>query len=252
MKNIFISLMPNPPIGFEYKRPTKRDLLANRVALFADSIDSALILLDNFSERVYGLIITEGDRFSHSLIGTGLWHLVVTTNMFPNLREVASGFLKVMSHGQIALDENKSLKKELAHSRAIQKKTRDSYNGAIERLGKKIEALRASEENLRTTLNSIGDAVISTDLSGKVVGMNPMAETLIGWKFEEIEGKAITDIFHIINGFVSSCWLSSDLQNIFRYLFISCNISCSIYLFFPGNKNYRIIIGGIFCYFAHI
>ena len=47
---------------------------------------------------------------------------------------------------------------------------------------KKAEGeLKKSEENLRITLNSIGDAVISTDLDGKIVRMNPVAERLCGW-----------------------------------------------------------------------
>ena len=43
------------------------------------------------------------------------------------------------------------------------------------------EALRASEKNLRITLNSIGDAVISTDIKGRIIRMNLVAQTLTGW-----------------------------------------------------------------------
>ncbi len=65
---------------------------------------------------------------------------------------------------------------------------------------KKAETqIRQSEENLRTTLYSIGDAVISTDLQGRVVRMNPIAEVLTGWDTEEAEGKPITEVFHIIH-----------------------------------------------------
>lgn len=60
--------------------------------------------------------------------------------------------------------------------------------------------LQRNEENLRTTLNSIGDAVIATDIDGKVVRMNPVAEQLTGWSFEEACDKPLKEIFHIING----------------------------------------------------
>jgi len=64
---------------------------------------------------------------------------------------------------------------------------------------KKAEAaLQQSEENLRITLNAIGDAVISTDIHGKVVGMNPVAETLTGWSQAEARGRALTEVFRII------------------------------------------------------
>jgi len=60
--------------------------------------------------------------------------------------------------------------------------------------------LKESEKNLRTTLNSIGDAVISTDIAGNVISMNPIAEQLIGYTFEEARQKPLIKIFNIING----------------------------------------------------
>ncbi len=50
-----------------------------------------------------------------------------------------------------------------------------------------------------TTLNSIGDAVIATDKLGNIEFMNPIAESLTGWKQEKSTGKPIETIFNIIN-----------------------------------------------------
>lgn len=61
------------------------------------------------------------------------------------------------------------------------------------------EALRNSEENLATTLQSIGDGVIATDKSGYIVNMNLVAEMLCGWTLSDAKGKFITDVFCIIN-----------------------------------------------------
>lgn len=61
------------------------------------------------------------------------------------------------------------------------------------------EKLRKSEEDLRTTLHSIGDAVISTDLQGRVVRMNPVAEKLTGWDFSIAEGRKLDEVFRIVN-----------------------------------------------------
>ena len=61
------------------------------------------------------------------------------------------------------------------------------------------EKLRESRENLSITLHSIGDAVISTDVKGNIVLMNPVAEKLCGWKYEKAKGKPLSDIFRIIN-----------------------------------------------------
>ncbi len=61
------------------------------------------------------------------------------------------------------------------------------------------DALRESEDNLRTILNSIGDAVIATDTNGRITGMNPVAETLTGWGSAEAEGKPLIRVFNIVN-----------------------------------------------------
>jgi PAS domain S-box-containing protein len=49
-------------------------------------------------------------------------------------------------------------------------------------------ALAAQREWCRVTLASIGDAVITTDRAGAVTFMNPIAERLTGWRFDEAEG----------------------------------------------------------------
>ncbi len=63
----------------------------------------------------------------------------------------------------------------------------------------KEKALRESEESLAITLQSIGDAVIATDIEGKVTRMNPIAERLTGWSFADAKDRFIDDIFNIVN-----------------------------------------------------
>jgi len=58
-------------------------------------------------------------------------------------------------------------------------------------------AIRENEENLRITLNSIVDAVISTDENGNVKRMNPSAENNTGWSAEEAHGKSLPEVFNI-------------------------------------------------------
>ncbi|MCK5295846.1 MAG: cache domain-containing protein, partial [Alphaproteobacteria bacterium] len=60
--------------------------------------------------------------------------------------------------------------------------------------------LRKSKENLYVTLNSIGDAIIATDIKSKITMMNPVAAKLTGWEEEEALGKSIDEIFHLSNG----------------------------------------------------
>ncbi len=60
-------------------------------------------------------------------------------------------------------------------------------------------ALQAEKERLNVTLQSIGDGVITTDVNGKIIFLNKMAETLCGWTNEEAQGKPSTIVFNIIN-----------------------------------------------------
>ena len=54
-------------------------------------------------------------------------------------------------------------------------------------------------ELLRVTLQSIGDALITSDTNGNVTWLNPIAEQLTGWSLEEAESMAASDILNVIN-----------------------------------------------------
>ena len=59
--------------------------------------------------------------------------------------------------------------------------------------------LAKQHELLRVTLQSIGDAVITTDADGKVTWLNPVAERMTGWPTAEAQGRPLARVFHIVN-----------------------------------------------------
>ncbi len=69
-------------------------------------------------------------------------------------------------------------------------------------LARKIaeEALFLEKERAEVTLNSIGDAVISTNNDGNVTYMNAVAERMTGWSLAEAKGNPFTAVFRIIDG----------------------------------------------------
>ena len=62
------------------------------------------------------------------------------------------------------------------------------------------EALHEEKELLHITLNSINEAVISTDRDLNVTFMNPVAENMTGWKESQAQGQPVGRIVHITKG----------------------------------------------------
>jgi len=80
-------------------------------------------------------------------------------------------------------------------------KTTDDNEPPIATILTDITDRKAIEEDLfqekelgSFTLKSIADAVITTDAQGRVAFMNPVAERLSGWTFDEAEGMAVNAV----------------------------------------------------------
>jgi len=67
------------------------------------------------------------------------------------------------------------------------------------RVDERTIELRQSEENMRITLDSIGDAVIATDVEGRIVRINPVAARLTGWPLADAIGQPLNEVFHIVD-----------------------------------------------------
>jgi PAS domain S-box-containing protein len=61
------------------------------------------------------------------------------------------------------------------------------------------EAMHFQPEWCRVTLASIGDAVITTDIEGRLTFLNAVAESLTGWTLQEAVGQPLDGVFRIIN-----------------------------------------------------
>ncbi|HEX8889890.1 MAG TPA: PAS domain S-box protein [Pyrinomonadaceae bacterium] len=85
----------------------------------------------------------------------------------------------------------------------------------IERI--KVAETRAQEsrDQLFTTLRSIGDAVIATDARGHVTFLNEVAQGLTGWSLEEAKGKALREVFHIVNE-MTRAEIESPVEEVLR------------------------------------
>jgi PAS domain S-box-containing protein len=70
---------------------------------------------------------------------------------------------------------------------------------ALEKERSRAEELFHSEQNLRTTMASIGDGVITCDVKGEVCMVNPVALQLLCRTEQETLHRPIEEIFHIVH-----------------------------------------------------
>jgi diguanylate cyclase (GGDEF)-like protein/PAS domain S-box-containing protein len=74
-----------------------------------------------------------------------------------------------------------------------------AVNNMLERSAH-ADALLVESERAQVTLNSIGDAVISTDVAGNITYLNRVAESLTGWSRQEASHQPLQEVLRIIDG----------------------------------------------------
>jgi len=101
-----------------------------------------------------------------------------------------------------------------------------AFNSMAEKVEQLLQSLRQSEGNLRAerarveaTLSSIGEAMISTDVTGRVEYLNLQAERLTGWTLMEAQGRALHEVFNTVGEMTRlplnlTCQASSDGEEV--------------------------------------
>lgn len=126
--------------------------------------------------------------------------------LYGNILIVTALFFAVIWFVMILNDERKNLQYRVAEkTQELASNNQQLQLEILERIALEKEQLqternlRISRENLRATLDSIGDAVIATDADCRVTRMNPVAEKLTGWPIDKAAGLPLQDVFQIIN-----------------------------------------------------
>lgn len=89
---------------------------------------------------------------------------------------------------RLAEDKNTAL---LAHQQQLEHEIQERRRATID--------AQEQREKLRITVASIGDGVITTDIEGRATFLNAVAETLTGWKLDDVAGRPLEQVFQIIN-----------------------------------------------------
>jgi PAS domain S-box-containing protein len=118
--------------------------------------------------------------------------------------QVSAAGTEVMGYEFDFVYQDGSLRHVLGNASPLRDKhgnPRGSVSAFVDITERKLayEALTESEQRYSTTLASIGDAVITTDIEGKINFMNGVAEELTGWKFAEASKMPTKAVFDIVN-----------------------------------------------------
>ncbi|MGH8808014.1 MAG: diguanylate cyclase [Noviherbaspirillum sp.] len=74
-----------------------------------------------------------------------------------------------------------------------------AFNGLMHERRHAVQGLIAEKEWVAVTLNSIADAVVTTDSGGRVEYLNQVAESLTGWQNDQARGQQLSTVLHIID-----------------------------------------------------
>ena len=171
----------------------------------------------------------------------------VDENAFPEIATPLHSFNEMTQKIQ-SLIEN--LHKEVDEHKITEKKLLEAKEQA--------EKHALSAENQRNfsqlTLQSIIDGVITTDISGNITSMNPMASQLSGWSEEEARGKSISSIMHILDESTKKR-IDNPIENIENKSVLDEPVSATLiqnasrietpieYVAAPMRNNNNIIVG---------
>lgn len=168
-------------------------------AIITESLDGIVTTWNDAAERIFGYAATD-------IIGTPITRLVPKDRLY----EVNVFIEKILDDKRIANYETKRITKsgnviDISLSLSAIK----DINGKIYAVSKIVrdithiktlqDAIKNEHRRLKVTLDSIGDGVITTDATGKIEYLNPVAEALTKWQTSEAKGKLLTEVFHIIN-----------------------------------------------------
>lgn len=175
-------------------------------------------LFESIAEGVYqsgrdGRLLSVNPAFV-SILGYStaeeLYALPSVAVLYWNPADRAEFMRRVESQGEIRNAEFCMRRKDgqqvviLENARAVQDAGDriTGYEGTIANITERKraeQAIFAEKERAQVTLQSIGDAVISTDAEGCIEYINPVAETLTAWSLAEARGRPIGDVLNLVN-----------------------------------------------------
>jgi diguanylate cyclase (GGDEF)-like protein/PAS domain S-box-containing protein len=196
--------------GIAIERRLADEALRSSEARFRD-------LFENIAEGVYlssrsGRLLSVNPAFV-AILGYDsaeeLYALPSVAQVYCNPAERAELAARIELDGEIRNAEVRMRRRDgqqvviLENARAVREGGRlVGYEGTIADITERKraeQAIFAEKERAQVTLQSIGDAVISTDAEGRIEYINPVAERLTAWNLEEARGRSLGEVLNLVN-----------------------------------------------------
>jgi PAS domain S-box-containing protein len=160
-----------------------------------DQIIATRTLLLNITVVLFGVFLLASYRLTYrrilksiavlragtAVIGTGDLEFAIEEKKNDEIGDLSRAFNRMITDLKAVTASKADLEREIAERKRAE------------------HALRESEQRWATTLRSIGDAVIATDIEGRISFMNGVAEGLTGWTAHEAMQRPVEIVFRIIN-----------------------------------------------------
>ena len=143
----------------------------------------------------------QSDKIAHEKNGDSFWVNINVTVIHDTCNQPVNGLITISDisarkHFEKQLQQaNTELEKRIAE-RTTELETVNSnlLEEINRRQGVEVELSR-EKELVSSTLRSIGEGVVTTDVNGKVILLNDVAEELTGWRVDDASGRPIDEIF---------------------------------------------------------
>jgi diguanylate cyclase (GGDEF)-like protein/PAS domain S-box-containing protein len=191
----------------------------NRVLLVEDNPGDARLLREMFNEqdsRTTELTIVQSMGDAEKYLAEDTCDIVLLDLGLPDAQGLAAVRRAHAAAPRVPLVVLTGLDDETLATQALQEGAQDyllksqietygTTRGLVRALRYAIErkiledALFVEKERAQVTLNSIGDAVACTDMSGNLTFLNLVAEKLTGWSRQEAKGRPMAEVFRILD-----------------------------------------------------
>jgi PAS domain S-box-containing protein len=104
--------------------------------------------------------------------------------------------------------------------------------GVVGELQRKLNRERST---LQTILQTVGDAVITTDRDARITFLNDIAEAKTGWRLELVHGKSIDSVFQIISE-DSRSQMENPVSGVLQSRTAACHVTNCLLVRRDGNE----------------